>query len=171
MVGLFAVALGTGVLVGMGLREARPHDRNWSWLSEELKLTPDQSERIRAIWSDMLQGPASRPSGERRRAAQKERDESIVALLKPDQKESYDKILEHYNQQTAEITRDREAAFQAAVERTKAVLDDGQRVKYEELLKKGFRGSPMGRGSSTRGAATQSAAPAASAPEGARTTK
>ena len=165
MVGLFVVALGTGVLVGMGwAHQVSPHDRTWSWLTEELKLTPEQSEKIKVIWSDMLQGPGSRPGGDARRAAQKERDEAIVAMLTPEQKSTYDKIVDKYSQQVAEINKARDLAFQAAVEKTKAVLDDSQRAKYEDLLKKGFHGSPR------RGASTQPSTQAASEPA-TRTTK
>jgi len=163
MVGLFVVALGTGVLVGMGLsHEVKPHDRTWSWLTEELKLTSEQSEKIKVIWSDMLQGPGQRPGGEPRRAAQKERDDAIVALLTPEQKGTYDKIIERYNQQVGEMNKAREAAFQAAVEKTKAVLDANQRAKYEELLKKGFHGSPREHG--PRGAGTQASTQGAGGP-------
>jgi hypothetical protein len=52
------------------------------------------------------------------------------------------------------MAKEREAMFQKAVERTKAILDDKQRAKYTELLKSGSLGPP-GRG--RRGPATTTA--------------
>ncbi len=156
IISLFAIALGTGVVVGMSIARApKPTDRD-SWLAQELNLTLAQTDKMRAIWSDMLQGSAQRPS-DRRREFQKERDDAVVALLTPAQKPAYDAIVEHYNQEMADLNREREAAFNAAVEQTKAILNDTQRAKYDELLKKGFRGAARNRGATTRSGTTQTA--------------
>jgi Spy/CpxP family protein refolding chaperone len=161
---LFLIALGTGIVVGMGVsRTPKSHERG-SWLSEELNLTPDQSEKIKAIWSDI-----SRPgqSGfERRRQFQRERDEAVQALLTDKQKADYAAIVDKYNLQLAELNHEREQAFQAAVESTKDILTDAQRTKYDEILRRGFRGSRgdgsggqgregFGRGDGWRGSSTR----------------
>jgi uncharacterized protein YdbL (DUF1318 family) len=136
---LFTVALGTGIVVGMGVSRTSPktQDRGF-WLAEELNLTPAQSEKMKTIWSDI-----SRPGQnnfERRRQLQKERDDAVQALLNDEQKTAYLAVVEKFNAQVAELNHEREAAFQAAVESTKDILTDAQKTKYDELMKRGFRG-------------------------------
>lgn len=144
---LFVVALTSGVFIGMNVArhgERPPEGR--SRLTEELKLTPDQQIQMRAIWQELAPGPG-RQHNDKRRQLSKERDDAVAALFTPDQKTAYDKVLEHYNQQMAEMNHERDLAFQKAVERTKAILTPEQRTKYEEILAK----EPFGRG---RGGAT-----------------
>jgi hypothetical protein len=153
---LFLIALGTGIVVGMGVSRApKNHDRG-SWLAEELNLTPDQSEKIKAIWSDI-----SRPGQsnfDRRRQFQRERDEAVQAMLDEKQKATYAAIVDKYNLQLAELNHEREQAFQAAVESTKDILTESQRTKYEEILRRGFRGGRgegSGRGDGWRGSSSR----------------
>lgn len=138
MVCLFAVALGTGLAVGMGYsHRPYPKDRE-SWLADQLKLSPEQSKQMKDIWSAMMGGPSR--SFDKRHEFAKERDEAIFKLIPETAKPEYQKILERYNQQVAELSKERDAAFQAAVEKTKAILNETQRARYEEIMKKGFRG-------------------------------
>lgn len=145
IISLFAVALSTGIVVGMTLtRNATvPQDNGvpHEGLAKELGLTPAQSDQMRDIWTEML-----KKHQDNRHQLQKERDDSIQAILSPEQKEKYGKIVEQYNQAVAESFREREEAWQSAVERTKAILTDDQRTKYEQLLKQGNRGWPFGHG-------------------------
>ena len=166
------------MLIGQGLkRPAPPMDRH-SWIAAELDLSPEQSEKMRAIWSDLVPAPATstapatapttatRPL-DRRHQYQKERDDALAALvatLTPPQRAEYEKIMDRYNNQVADLGREREAAFQAAVEKTKAILSEAQKAKYEELLKKSPRGGPFGRGGSSRGATTRAHATTSTAP-------
>jgi hypothetical protein len=113
-----------------------------SILSTELQLTQEQRDKMREIWSD---SGLHRDGFDRRRQMQKERDDAVVALLTPEQRKSYDQVQERFTQQMAEMAKEREAMFQKAVERTKAILNDKQRAKYVELLKNGSLGPP-GRG-------------------------
>ena len=152
---LFVVALTSGVFIGMNVHrpgERPSHER--SRLIEELKLTPAQQDQMRAIWSEIAPGPGRRHDDKRRQMA-KERDDAVAALFAPEQKSAYDKVIEHYNLQIAGINRDRDAAFQKAVERTKVILDAQQRVKYEQILAK----EPFGphRGGATTAPATRAA--------------
>ena len=147
IISLFTVALGTGIVVGMGItRTPSPQrDGGRSWLVEKLQLTPEQSEQIKAVWSDNLKDSWKRHS-DAVRQYRKERDDAMVALLTPDQKAAYDKILERYNTEITEMNREQESQFQTAAEKTKQILNDHQRAVYEELLKtsRGFRGGPWG---------------------------
>ena len=93
---VFVVALGSGIVIGMHLpsREA-PHHREGSWLVEELKLNPEQQEKMKSIWQELLPG---RPGGSGRRGDGrgqlfKERDDAIAALIPPERKAEYDRIL------------------------------------------------------------------------------
>ena len=140
---IFVIALGSGIAIGTALHRSPPPGRDRSWLADELGLSPTQRDQMRQIWSDALHTGGPSPF-ERRRQYQKERDEAFAALLTPDQKAAYDKALDRYNQQMAQMNKQREAAFQVAAEKTKAILTDPQRAKYEELLKKGPMGPPWG---------------------------
>jgi Spy/CpxP family protein refolding chaperone len=158
---LFAVALGSGIFIGMHLHQPHPGERppqDRSWLADKLDLAPEQREQMRNIWSELAHGPGGR-HGDARRQAGKERDDAIATLITPEQKPAYDKIFERFNQQMADMSREREATFQKAVERTKAILNAEQRSKYEKMLAEGpGAGGPerehAGRGPASR-AATQ----------------
>jgi hypothetical protein len=142
--GLFAISLVTGILVGMGVsaRAAKPKDRNTSWLAEELNLDPTQSEAMRMIWSDIR----NQSSYERRMQIQKDRDDAIQALFTNEQKIAYEEIDKQYKESMAKLQHEREQAFQSAVESTKDILNEEQREKYDELIKRGFRGGRRERG-------------------------
>lgn len=153
---LFVVALTSGIFIGITIHrhgERPPEGR--SRLTEELKLTADQQVQMRAIWQEVAPGPGRQQHSDKRRQLSKERDDAVAALFTPDQKAAYDKVIEHYNEQMAEMNREREATFQKAVEKTKAILTPQQRVKYEEILAKEPFG--RGRGGPTTGPATRRA--------------
>ncbi len=157
---LFVVALGSGVIVGWNIpRAAPPGGRDRSGLATELKLTPEQQKKMGEIWQDVVRRGGSRQQHwDARRQASKDRDDAIVALFTPEQKTAYDRIMQKYNQQMADMNRESEASFQKAVEQTKAILNPEQRKKYEEIMARGFgpgggRGRPGSRPSSGPAAA------------------
>jgi hypothetical protein len=145
IISLFTIALGTGIVVGMGMTRppAPPHDGSRSWLADKLQLSPEQSDQIMALWSENLHDSWKRRS-DTVKQYRKERDDAMMALLTPEQKASYDKIVDRYNGEIAELNREQDAKFQASVDKTKQILDDQQRQIYEELLKKGLRGDRFG---------------------------
>jgi Spy/CpxP family protein refolding chaperone len=146
---VFVVALGSGTVIGWNVprhsNSPRPQER--SWLADELKLTPEQRERMKSIWSAMLpegqgrQGERGPGRHDARRQLIRERDEGIAALIPVEKKADYEKVLARFEQQEEELSREREKALAKAVEQTKLILNPEQRVKYEELLKKGSFGS------------------------------
>lgn len=163
MVCLFLVALGCGFVAGRNFgRPEHEGRREPSWLADELKLTSAQREQMRTIWSETLKGEGQR-HGDRRRQLQRERDEAVVALLTAEQRTAYDKVQERFGQQMAEISKEREASFQRAVEQTKAILNESQRAKYEQLMKSRAGGPPWGRGPGS--APTSGPGPAGPPPE------
>lgn len=144
-IALFVVALISGIFIGRNVGHPfppPPHDR--SWLTDELHLTDAQKEQMRQIWSDMLRGPGPRHFDQRRQAA-RERDEAIAKLIMPQQKSAYDAIIEKYNQDVTQLSKDRETAYKLAVEKTKAILNPQQREKYEKMLAAGTANPPWQR--------------------------
>jgi len=136
----FLVAFAAGLVVGMNPRQgvapepAKP-SRRGGWLAAELNLSPQQQQQLDAIWSETA-WRGGREREDRRRQLIRERDEAIVALIRPEDKPKYDEILKNYTDQTAALEREWRGSFQTAVERTKEVLTPEQRVKYEEMLKR-----------------------------------
>lgn len=182
----FLLALGAGVVVGIAADRRvplpiapapvtptpAPPPAPRSWLKDELKLTPEQEEQMRAIWSDAMRGPG-KSAAEDRWKLQRERDAKILKLLTPEQKAEYDRLaqapghlplmmvpldseqkakydalVQEYGQQIAEATEKGEKQRQAAVDRTKQILTDAQWKKYQEMLQghggHGHRGGPWG---------------------------
>jgi Spy/CpxP family protein refolding chaperone len=155
---LFLVALATGVVAGMAISRNsmashQPTERR-SYLANQLDLTPAQSDRLRAIWSEVIH-PSTQPglsNRERRDSYRDQRDQAVVALLSDSQKAAYDDIQKKYRQQIDGLDEERRQATQVAVEKTREILTDVQRAKYDEILKNappGRRGHGGG-GPSTR---------------------
>ena len=181
LVAAFVLALGGGVVLGLaaGRRPASPvvappatQPGEHSWLADQLNLTPDQRERMKDIWSALLQGPAQ-TNRDRRRQVEKDRDDALLALLTPEQRAEYDRRMAGYAAQLADLGKERERLFHDAVEQTKLILNDSQRQRYDELLKahdaeranRGHRhnpgGSPAGTDPRTRPATGPAVGPAA----------
>jgi hypothetical protein len=112
-------------------------------LADELNLRPDQREAMREIW----EGVRERVHGsfDEAQNLQKERDEALVALLNPEQRRKFAKISQDYANRFDALTKKRDATFDEAVEKTKKILDESQRQRYEEILKSHVRrGPPQG---------------------------
>ena len=103
------------------------------WFASELKLSPDQRKKMDAIWSDVARGGRDEMEKERD-ALRKQRDESILALVGPDNKTKYDEIQKKYRDDQQAMERKMRGRFEKAVEDTKLILDAEQRTKYEALL-------------------------------------
>jgi len=143
LVAAFVLALGGGVVLGLAAARrpvpptttppsAKPGEH--SWLADQLDLTTDQRERMKDIWSTLVQGPAQ-ANRDRRRQVEKERDEALVSLLTPEQRAEYDRRMAGYTAQLADLGKEREKLFKDAVEQTKLILNESQRQRYDELLK------------------------------------
>jgi Spy/CpxP family protein refolding chaperone len=139
----FLLSFAAGGAVGWIVGRAAPREPSGSRLARELGLTPEQSDKMRKIWTEVMQD-SGRQFGERRQALQKQRDEAVRALLTEQQKPQYEEVTQDYTRKQAELSKEREKLFQTAVEKTKEILTPEQRVKYEELLKnrsgRGWRG-------------------------------
>ncbi len=119
-----------------------------SWLASSLSLTAEQEQEVLKIWRG-LERTGRQEEQDKRKALQAKRDESIKALVPADKHAELEKIHEAYAQQNTELSDQRRKAFEGAVEKTKAILTDEQKVKYEEILARrpgpGGPGGPGGR--------------------------
>jgi Spy/CpxP family protein refolding chaperone len=136
----FLVAFAAGFVVGVRQRpldDALPPKpaRDGGWLAAELKLTPDQQERMDAIWSETaFRGRHERE--ERRREITRARDEAIVGLIRAEDQPKYEEILARHEEQMDALDREWKDAFHDAVRQTKEILTPEQRERYERLLER-----------------------------------
>ena len=138
----FVLTFIAGVAAGLIVGRFGKTTQRGSWLTRELKLTPEQREKMRQIWSQsMTSFPKQR---EQRNALVKEREERIHALLNKDQRVKYDEVMRDYANKSAALADERKKQFEAAQEQTKQILTEEQQRKYEELMKRqpGFRRQP-----------------------------
>jgi len=163
----FLVAFAAGLTVGLEMRRpavavapvtppestTKPTTRQGrgpGWLESELKLDAEQKKQMNKIWSEMARGGGRDEMERRRRQYREERDQAILALVKPEDKSSYDAILQKYRDQLQSIERDMRANFEKAVEETNKILTPEQQAKYKEMLSRyrppdrGERGGPGG---------------------------
>ena len=105
-----------------------------------------------------MQG-AGREHMDKLRALQKERDEAVVELFTPQQKQAYDKLMAEYKDRIDAMSHEREKSFAKAVEETNRILDPEQQLKYAEIRKRRQERGGWGgrRGSATTQASTRSA--------------
>lgn len=133
----FAAGVGAGLAVSRrGRRGLPPH------LVEELGLTAEQTEQVRAIWSEAGEAMRAAMKGQRE-ALEQERDAATRALLTEEQVTRYEQVMKDFeSKREAARAKAREIADKA-VERTKEILTPEQKAKYEKLLeRRGKRGGP-----------------------------
>lgn len=131
----FLLAFAAGTAVGLWSAKPAPPGEPRSWLDNELKLTPEQKEQMKAIWSDNM-GLVFQAQGQKRTAIAQERDQAIQALLTAEQKLQYEQIQQEFSRKSEELGQERKKAFDEAVERTKAILTPEQAKQYDELMKR-----------------------------------
>jgi Spy/CpxP family protein refolding chaperone len=114
-------------------------------LAEELQLTADQREQMRAIWEGVRD--KVHQAFDEAQDLGRQRDQRLVAILSDEQKAQFEKISKEFAEKYNQLARERDDAFNGAVEKTKKLLNETQRKKYEEILKTHVRpGSPGGAG-------------------------
>lgn len=139
MLAVFIAALGAGVAGGMLLSRATTAAQGASApgehspLSDELKLSAEQRDRMRAIWEQARD--KGRSYFEEAQSLQRGRDEALIGLLSDQQKAQYEVRARQYADQFADLAARRDAGFAQAVEQTRAILDSEQRLKYEHILR------------------------------------
>jgi septal ring factor EnvC (AmiA/AmiB activator) len=115
-------------------------------LAEELQLTADQREQMRGIWEGVRD--RMHQAFDQANDLQRQRDQRLVEILTTDeQRAQFAKITKEFSDKYDQLARERDDAFGSAVEKTKKLLNEQQRTKYEEILKRNVRpGSPGGPG-------------------------
>jgi Spy/CpxP family protein refolding chaperone len=139
----FLIAFAAGLVVALWMRQpavaavvpGAKHEERRPWLARELGLDAEKAKQLEKIWSEARRN-AEREHDERRRSVRRERDEAILAMLKPEDREAYEKIQQDYMDKMTQLGRGRGRHMEEAVARTKEILTPEQRVKYEELLKR-----------------------------------
>jgi Spy/CpxP family protein refolding chaperone len=111
----------------------RPLEHGREWLTDTLDLTPDQHQKMDAIWADVRQQMDK--NFDRRRNLDKDRDTQIRALLTPAQSVAYDKIFADTRAQRADLDKEREQLYRDANERSRALLTADQQVKWDAMSK------------------------------------
>jgi Spy/CpxP family protein refolding chaperone len=139
----FLVAFGAGLVVGVGTHRVAPADPKSKpegpgggpgWLTRELKLSPDQQDKMKQIWQDVAHR-GGREQDDRRAQLRKERDEAIAALIRPEDLAAYDQVLKNYSDQLAQLDKEWRDAFDTAVTNTEKILTPEQLTKYQEIRK------------------------------------
>ena len=129
----FTLVFVAGVPFGWALERSFDSSAGGSWLTRKLDLTPEQEQQINGIWSEVAREPHAEGRAHMGRLSEV-RDNEIRALLSEEQVAGFDRILEKYQEARSEYFQEIRARNDAAVEKTKAVLSEQQRQKYEALL-------------------------------------
>lgn len=143
------LALSAGVVLGwvwtplQRVEAVQPGGRGPRPWFDQLDLTPDQQKQMDKIWSDTRQ--QRQKLSERFREMDRERDQQILALLNDGQRTAYGKIIDDFHAKRDELNKRRDALIVDASAKSRALLDDSQKVKWDILSKemRGRRG-PMG---------------------------
>jgi len=148
VIGLVVLALSAGVVAGLvaarlpgssvspGDGKAQPPlppGPMEQSLAEQLQLSPDQREQMKGIWEG-VRSKVHR-AFEDAEKLQVQRDEALVAILDEKQKEQFSKISKEFADKYNALSDQRDAAFADAVEKTKKLLNETQRTRYEEILR------------------------------------
>jgi len=115
-----------------------------SWLVQQLELTPEQQKQMDQIWSE-VSGRGRREDPSKRNELRKSRDAAIAALVRPEDRAAYEKIITDYNASNEALEAEWRKTFQHAVERTKEILTPAQRTKYDQLMSR-WENAPRDRG-------------------------
>ena len=152
----FVLAMAAGVVVGMvaaraPVKPATPR----SDLDAYLELTPEQAEKVHAIWSGV--SALTRGRNDRRRALNKDRDEAILQLIPADRKADYDRIQQEHAAKVAEFNKEHERLIAEAEQKMKEVLTVVQWNRFEDRKKERAEQWKKNHPATTQSAATQNA--------------
>lgn len=132
----FVLAMGAGVSVGVlasRTTATQPPRGGPSWLIHELDLTPVQQQQMKDIWMELV-GRRGNEMREQMMALQQEREAAIVGLLDAGQSQKYEQINQQFMQRAGELWKRVEQDFLAAAEKTRQLLNETQRKRYDTLV-------------------------------------
>lgn len=132
-----ALVLCAGFVLGRltsHVRTASPHEHgNPSWIAEQLNLSAAQKQQMDALWAETRLKIDQ--SSDRRRQMDRQRDAEIQAMLSDEQRTAFQKIMNGYHGQRADADKQRESVIHDAEARSRALLDETQQKKWDELAK------------------------------------
>jgi hypothetical protein len=118
----------------------RPGPRPWF---DQLQLAADQQKQMDKIWGDAR--AQMQKLFDHRWELEKQRDQQIAELLSPSELAAYDKINQDFRNQRAAADQERDALLADANARSRALLDDSQKEKWDIISKDmRRRHGPMG---------------------------
>jgi Spy/CpxP family protein refolding chaperone len=121
-----------------------PPDHTPSWLADQLNLSADQQQKMDAIWADVKQ--QMNGEGEKHRELDRERDDAIRDLLSDEQQVEYQEIYDIYRQKRQEMEKTRDALIKSAEDRSRALLNDSQKARWDQMAKDMHAHRPGGPG-------------------------
>ena len=140
------LAIAAGVVIGMvasrlpsrNATAAPPvQSSEATGLAADLNLSPAQSDEMKKIWEavrdDLRQGFSKAES------LQRQRDEEIAGLMTTEQRQQFEKLTKKYANQYDDLQESRRKTFDNAVARTRNLLNDQQRHRYDAILKSRVR--------------------------------
>lgn len=102
---------------------------------QQLRLSREQSEKMRKIWTDVAT-LGLREQQDRRNDLRKERDEAILQLVKEEAMEEYQLILQDYSEKSQSLEQELQAAYDKAVDESRQVLagNTEQMERFDRIL-------------------------------------
>jgi hypothetical protein len=128
---MVALALSAGVMLGWVWTPLRGPPRPWF---DELGLSTDQHQQIDLIWSETRQ-QIQKLREVSRHDLDRQRDQEVLKLLSDEQRAAYQKINDDYHAKRQALDKQRDALIGDANTRTRALLDDSQKKKWDILSK------------------------------------
>jgi hypothetical protein len=114
---------------------------------EQLELSSDQHKQMDQIWADTRQ--QMQKLGGARRDLDHQREAAVEAILTPSQRETFEKINADFAARRNALEKQRDTLISDASVKSRALLDDSQKKKWDELSKDMWRRRGPG-GMSTR---------------------
>jgi Spy/CpxP family protein refolding chaperone len=141
----FALMFVAGLAVGRSRKivpAAKPPDTQpASIIGKELNLTPEQREQMKKIWEPV----GHHPEPAEYKDADRQRDESIRALMSEDQRAQYELIIHDHDTKIAALRAEHETAMRTAEAESRAILTEAQQKTFDQMIKEhGHRHGPPG---------------------------
>ncbi len=109
-----------------------PQPGSQGWLRNQLGLSADQDDKIKAIWAPLAS--ARSKYMDQWQQINHDRDESVRNLLTADQKAAVDAIYSESEAEQFALEDRRDKEYKDAVTKTKELLTPEQQKKYENIL-------------------------------------
>ena len=134
------LALGAGVFAGMAVSRlpvssapAINVSADKASIADELQLTDDQRDQMRAIWEGVRSNVHS--TLDRAQEIQRDRDAAVVKMLTDSQKAQYAALTREAAEKFAALSSQRDQAFHDGVDKTRKILNDAQRETYDRIIR------------------------------------